>query len=82
MPDAYPSLRLIGGLRAPVLIVHGDRDRFFPVAVPTALYDLLPDAALCILPQTGHNPPVEQPDWFNPITLDFLDRRLGNGGAG
>ena len=63
------------GIAAPTLIVHGDRDWFFPVAVPAELYRRLPDAELCILPNTGHAPPVERPEWFNAITLDFLGRR-------
>jgi pimeloyl-ACP methyl ester carboxylesterase len=72
----------LAGITAPTLIVYGDRDWFFSVAVPTALYGLLPDAELCILPGTGHAPPIEHPDWFNTITLDFLGRRLDNMSAG
>ena len=78
--EDFPEAEELRALATPTLIVHGDRDRHFPVAVPTALYGLLPDAELCILPQTGHLPPVERPDWFNAIVLDFLDRRLDSGG--
>jgi len=59
----------------PTLIVHGDRDRYFPVAIPVELYGLLPDAELCILPNTGHFPQADRPEWFNDIVLDFLARR-------
>ena len=62
-------------IQAPTLIVHGDRDRIFPVEVALALYRLLPDAELCVLPQTGHGPPGERPEWFSAIVLDFLARR-------
>jgi pimeloyl-ACP methyl ester carboxylesterase len=79
--EDFPEAEELRALATPTLIIHGDRDRRFPVAVPTALYDLLPDAELCILPQTGHVPPVERPDWFNAIVLNFLDRRLGSGGT-
>lgn len=79
--EDFPEAEELRGLVTLALITHGDRDRRFPVAVPTALYDLLPDAELCILPQTGHLPPVERPDWFNAIVLDFLDRRLDSGGT-
>ena len=58
-----------------VVVMHGDRDALFPVAIPTALYGLLPDAELCVLPRTGHTPVRERPEWFTPITLDFLRRR-------
>ncbi len=80
--DDFPEEEDLGGIAAPTLIVHGDRDPLFPVAVPTALYGLLSDAELCILPSTGHGPPVERPDWFNAIVLDFLDRRLDSAGTG
>ncbi len=72
--DDFPEADELQGIAAPVLIVHGDRDRFFPVEVPTQLYRLLPNAELCLLPNTGHGPPEERPDWFNAIVLDFLAR--------
>jgi pimeloyl-ACP methyl ester carboxylesterase len=62
-------------IQVPTLIVHGDRDRFFPVEIPVELYRLLPDAELCVLPQAGHGVKWERPEWFNAITLDFLARR-------
>jgi pimeloyl-ACP methyl ester carboxylesterase len=73
--DDFPETDDLRGLRTPTLIVHGDRDRSFPVEVPLELYRLLPDAELCLLPRTGHGPHRERPEWFNPIVLDFLARR-------
>ena len=73
--EDFPEAEELGGIGAPVLIVNGDRDDFFPVEVPGGLYRLLPDAELCLLPNTGHLPPEEHPDWFNAIVLDFLARR-------
>jgi pimeloyl-ACP methyl ester carboxylesterase len=72
--EDFPETEELRGIRAPVLIVHGDRD-FLPVEEPTELYRLIPDAELCVLPNTGHWPPSEHPDWFNAIALDFLARR-------
>ncbi|MDQ3328909.1 MAG: alpha/beta hydrolase, partial [Chloroflexota bacterium] len=73
--DDFPEEGGLRAITAPVLIVNGDRDELFPVEIPTRLYRLLPDAELCVLPQTGHVPPEERPDWFNAIALDFLARR-------
>jgi len=73
--DDFPEKEALRDIRTPTLIVHGDRDHFFPVEVPLELFHLLPNAELCILPQTGHMPPDEHPEWFNPIVLDFLARR-------
>lgn len=72
----FPEADALSGVRAPTLIVHGDRDFFFPPTVPTELYRLLPDAELCIFPNTGHTPPAERPAWFNEVVLEFLSRRL------
>jgi len=72
--EDFPEAAELRLITAPTLIVHGDRDHFFPVAVPLELYRLLPAAELCILPGTDHVPPVEHPEWFNPIVLDFLAR--------
>jgi pimeloyl-ACP methyl ester carboxylesterase len=74
--EDFPEAEELRGIASPALIVHGDRDWFFPVAVPTELYRLLADAELCLLPNTGHAPPVERPEWFNAIVLDFLGRRV------
>jgi pimeloyl-ACP methyl ester carboxylesterase len=71
----FPEPQELRALQAPVLIVHGDRDSLFPLEVPTTLYGLLPNAELCVLPNTGHFPPWERPAWFNTIVLDFLSRR-------
>jgi pimeloyl-ACP methyl ester carboxylesterase len=73
--DDFPEQARLRGLAAPTLILHGDRDHSFPVAVPVALHGLLPDAELCILPHTGHGLPNERPEWFRAIALDFLQRR-------
>jgi pimeloyl-ACP methyl ester carboxylesterase len=71
----FPAPEQLRRIDAPTLLIHGDRDRFFPVAVPVELYGLLPDAELCVLPQTGHGVQGERPEWFNAIVLDFLARR-------
>jgi hypothetical protein len=52
--DDFPDKDELRGIRTPTPIVHGDRDRWFPVEVPLELYRLLPDAELCLLPRTGH----------------------------
>jgi pimeloyl-ACP methyl ester carboxylesterase len=73
--DDFPERDALRGITAPTLIVHGDRDRFFPVAMPVELHGLLPDSELCILPATGHGIPRERPAWLSAMVLDFLARR-------
>jgi pimeloyl-ACP methyl ester carboxylesterase len=58
----------------PVLVVHGDRDPFFPVRVATTMYEAMPNAELAILPSVTHGAPSERPDLFVSILADFLLR--------
>ena len=56
VPDAYPSLRLIANLRAPLLVLHGEDDMIVPVEHGQALFDAAPEPKrLRILPGVGHN---------------------------
>ncbi|RJO69267.1 alpha/beta hydrolase [Nocardia panacis] len=56
VPDAYPSLRRIRDLRAPVLIMHGDRDELLPLRHAERLYAAAPEPKrLAIFPGAGHN---------------------------
>jgi pimeloyl-ACP methyl ester carboxylesterase len=43
VPDVYPSLRRIGSLRAPLLVLHGDRDDTVPLALGQALLEAAPE---------------------------------------
>ena len=42
VPDAYPSLRLIRRLEAPLLVLHGDRDRLVPTMHGDELFAAAP----------------------------------------
>ncbi|MCP3099222.1 alpha/beta hydrolase [Myxococcus sp. K15C18031901] len=59
-------------LRAPVLVVGGDQDGFFPVAQQQALVDALPNARFVLYTGTGHAPHAEQPQRFNNDVKQFL----------
>ena len=43
VPDAYPSLRRIAALRAPLLVVHGDRDEIVPFSHGQRLFAAAPE---------------------------------------
>ncbi|MDH3458163.1 MAG: alpha/beta hydrolase [Gemmatimonadota bacterium] len=44
----------IRDIEVPTLIVHGDRDDLYPVAMAVELYELLPNAELWIMPGVDH----------------------------
>jgi pimeloyl-ACP methyl ester carboxylesterase len=43
-------------VKAKTLIVHGDRDFFFPVSIPVGLYQAIAGSALWIVPNGDHEP--------------------------
>lgn len=56
VPDAYPSLRLIAGLQAPLLLLHGDRDEVVPLMHGEALFDAAPEPkAIRVFRGVAHN---------------------------
>jgi uncharacterized protein len=71
VPDAYPSLRLIRGLRAPLLVLHGERDEIVPVMHAEALMDAAPGRKrMQLFPGAGHNDLLASagPGWARAIS--------------
>jgi pimeloyl-ACP methyl ester carboxylesterase len=58
--DSHDDMNLtsadLAKIKASTLIVHGDRDEFFPVSVPVTMYNGIPKAALWIVPNGDHSP--------------------------
>lgn len=58
--DSYDDMNFtspfLGSIKARTLIVHGDRDEFFPVHIPIEMYKAIPGSALWIVPRGGHVP--------------------------
>lgn len=57
----------LGTIQARTLIVHGDRDDFFPVSIAVDMYRAIPHSALWIVPHGGHVP------IFGPRAREFQD---------
>jgi uncharacterized protein len=56
VPDAYPSLARIPRLRAPLLVVHGERDEIVPLSLGAALFKAAPaPKRIHVVPRVGHN---------------------------
>ena len=57
----------------PTLILWGDRDRLFPVALADTLHQAIPGSRLHIFPDTGHSVQIEAPGRFLKVYRPFLD---------
>jgi len=58
--DSYEDVSFtpphLATITAPTLVVHGDRDPFFPIESPVELFRSIPNSSLLILPGMGHEP--------------------------
>lgn len=62
----------IGQIRAPTLVVAGDRDRTIPLGAKRALAAAIPGARLELIQGSGHATPLDAPERFNRVLLAFL----------
>ncbi|MFZ1678758.1 MAG: alpha/beta hydrolase [Saprospiraceae bacterium] len=71
--DMNFNAQSLSTITARTLVVHGDRDRFFPVEIPVSIYRSIPDAALWIIPGGEHVPIYDSTIPFTSTVLRFLD---------
>lgn len=64
----------LSSLRAPVLVVSGDRDRLVPPLLSARLARELPNARLTVVAGCGHVPQEERPGEFLEAVTGFLNR--------
>ena len=62
----------LAAIRASTLIVHGDRDPFFPLSIGVDMYRAIPGAYLWTVPNGDHIPIVEHAEAFTHTALEFL----------
>jgi pimeloyl-ACP methyl ester carboxylesterase len=71
--DVNFTTKILSTITARTLVVHGDRDRFFPVEIPVSIYRSIPNAALWIIPGGEHAPIYDPTVPFTSTVLRFLD---------
>ncbi|HBK08694.1 MAG TPA: alpha/beta hydrolase [Acetobacteraceae bacterium] len=65
---------LLGGVRAPALVVWGDDDKIVPISAGQAYARALPGASMTTVPECGHFAEMEKPDAVAKLAIDFLSR--------
>ncbi len=71
--DMNFNAQSLSTITARTLVVHGDRDNFFPVEIPVSIYRSIPNAALWIIPGGDHVPIYDDKIPFTSIALQFLN---------
>jgi pimeloyl-ACP methyl ester carboxylesterase len=59
-------------IRTPALVIHGDQDLIIPVENGRRLAARLPNAEYVELEDRGHNLPLEDPQMFSRLVLEFV----------
>lgn len=67
------SAQSLSAVTARTLVVHGDRDRFFPLAIAQNMSRWIPSAALWVIPGGEHVPIYDAAVPFAATALRFLD---------
>lgn len=75
--DMNFTAQSLSTITARTLVVHGDRDNFFPVEIPVSIYRSISNAALWIIPGGDHVPIYDPTVPFTSTALRFLDGAAG-----
>lgn len=59
-------------IKTPTLVIVGDKDRSTKPAESVAIWQQVPGAQLCIIPNAAHGLHMEKPELFNRVVLDFV----------
>ena len=65
----------LGTLKVRTLLMTGAADMFTPPSITRLTARHVPDNEVVIVPECGHSPYWEQPDFFNRTVLGFIGRR-------
>jgi pimeloyl-ACP methyl ester carboxylesterase len=61
-------------ITARTLVVHGDRDNFFPIAIPKTIHHSIPNSDLWIIPGGDHVPIYDSTIPFTETAIEFLNK--------
>jgi pimeloyl-ACP methyl ester carboxylesterase len=74
----YPIRDRLDDIKAPTLIVWGEKDLLVPVKDAKKFDELIPDSTLVIYEKTGHVPMLERPERFNADLRRFVRGQPGD----
>jgi pimeloyl-ACP methyl ester carboxylesterase len=69
---------LMRSVRAPVLLIHGQKDRLVPVHAAREAAARNPDWRFEVLPDAGHVPQLEEPETVAGLLLDWLGQQAAS----
>jgi pimeloyl-ACP methyl ester carboxylesterase len=70
-PDSTP---LLAEIDVPTLIVHGEEDQLIPPQEAQNMHTAIADSTVYLIPNAGHLLNLEQPERFNQVVKEFIDK--------
>jgi len=70
----HDALDRVGAIKAHTLVITGEQDRLTPPWIGRELADAIPGAKFHLVEGGPHALPLERPDDFNKIVIDFLGK--------
>ena len=67
----------LSNFSVPVQLIFGEHDKLTPPSVGESMLSLLPDANLDIIMDSGHLSNIEQPETFNKVMKNFVEKYQG-----
>lgn len=66
------SIPLLSSIAVPTLVIAGEQDAIAPPDVMKSMADQIQGASFHVIPAASHLTPMEKPEAFNALLLDFL----------
>jgi pimeloyl-ACP methyl ester carboxylesterase len=73
--DINTPLEVLADIQAPTLIIHGDRDLFFPADIPIAMKRTIPNSSLSLFPNTEHIVMEFYPQRVAELAVQFFEKQ-------
>jgi pimeloyl-ACP methyl ester carboxylesterase len=72
--EQYDATSWLHTIKAPTLIIAGEKDLITPIHNQQMMAQLIPNAHLEIVPQGSHCPQLDLPDYYNVLCENFLKK--------
>ncbi len=73
---AFDVTRRLGEIACPTLVIAGDRDTTVPLRAKRFLAQHIPGARFEMIADSGHATPIDQPEAFNRLVMNFVESVL------
>jgi pimeloyl-ACP methyl ester carboxylesterase len=70
---AFDVTHRLSEIACPTLVIAGDRDTTVPLRAKQFLASHIPGARFELITDSGHATPVDQPEAFNQLVMDFIE---------